>query len=180
MNLEVVNPWALTWTLASITGALLDVYLIAEAVRDKISLGPLRNGRRKRVYARLLTYSLMLTVHAPFAYVGYRALANPVRPGSEISYVILIYGSLILVVVALINVYVGRLEPTRASVAEANAQDLIATADAAAEQLRQTAREAAAALVLTRAATDTAVDAQVRTAVAAERIADATEKNDAT
>ena len=161
-----MNPYVVAWTATALIGAALSLLLLVESLVDLHVLGDARNGRRIRVWGRLSQESVRLSVHLPFAWIGFGSLYVPVNPDSSTNILVLLWGNVAFILNSLIAMYVRRAaERSLPEEAVAAAAVLALQAEEAAEKIRVAALDAR-----------TLLNDDQRTAGATERVADATER----
>jgi hypothetical protein len=96
------------WTATACIGAALSAYLLVQALLDLQALGGVRNGRRWRVWGRILQEGIRLSIHVPFALLGFALLSQDIQPRLSFTVWVLLWGNLGLVVNSLVSVYVRR------------------------------------------------------------------------
>jgi hypothetical protein len=146
------------WTATACIGAALSAYLLVQALLDLQALGGVRNGRRWRVWGRILQEGIRLSIHVPFALLGFALLSQDIQPRLSFTVYVLLWGNLGLVVNSLVSVYVRRKADVPIDPELLKAAAALRMADLA--RLEQATRQA---------------EAQERQADATERIADSTE-----
>lgn len=169
-----MNPYAAAWTIGAVIGAILSVVLLVESELDRRSLEAGDRAGRAHTFGRMAQEGIRLSVHIPFALIGFLALDSPVSPEGAGITLVLLYGNVAFIFNSLIAFAVRRAvgrtwAQTMAAAAEVAAAKLLDTAEVAAERLSGVADDTAVKL-------GTAADLAERTAAATERTADNTER----